>query len=58
MNPFRFLCSVLATVLAAIALTTTALAQENLAITQQNPERAAQLVREWLNEANASESAG
>src|SRR5262249_8216260 len=30
---------------AAIALT-----QENLALTQQNPERAAQLVREWLHE--------
>src|SRR5438067_8087411 len=29
MNPFRVLCSVLATVLAAIGLTTTALAQEN-----------------------------
>jgi flagellar M-ring protein FliF len=28
----------------------TALTQENLALTQQNPERAAQLVREWLNE--------
>ena len=24
------------------------LTQENLALTQQNPERAAQLVREWL----------
>ena len=26
------------------------LTQENLALTQQNPERAAQLVREWLRE--------
>src|SRR5262249_50274963 len=28
------------------------LAQENLAIAQQNPERAAQLVREWLLESS------
>jgi flagellar M-ring protein FliF len=30
-----------------------ALTQENLALTQQNPERAAQLVREWLSEGAA-----
>ena len=29
---------------------TAQLTQENLALTQQNPERAAQLVREWLRE--------
>jgi flagellar M-ring protein FliF len=38
---------------AALALT-----QENQALTQQNPERAAQLVREWLHESGSGESAG
>ena len=32
----------------------TALSHENLQLTQQNPERAAQLVREWLSEGGAA----
>jgi flagellar M-ring protein FliF len=43
------------TALPALSAATARLTQENLAITQQHPERAAQLVREWLQETPALE---
>jgi flagellar biosynthesis/type III secretory pathway M-ring protein FliF/YscJ len=46
------------TSLAGLEIAAAQLTQENLALAQQNPERAAQLVREWLQEGHAAIAQG